>query len=70
MSARPDLYDKALDRAATHARDWLAAVPDRPVPPRANADELRGRSRRPLPDGPTDPADVVDQLAAAASSPA
>ena len=55
MTARPDLYDKALDRAATHARDWLADVPDRPVPPRATADEVVAALGGELPDGPDRP---------------
>jgi glutamate/tyrosine decarboxylase-like PLP-dependent enzyme len=62
MSARPDLYDKALDRAAAHARDWLAEIPTRAVPPRVSADEIVAALGE-LPDGPTDPADVVDLLA-------
>jgi len=62
MSARPDLYDKALDRAAAHARDWLAEIPTRAVPPRVSADEIVAALGE-LPDGPTDAADVVDLLA-------
>jgi glutamate/tyrosine decarboxylase-like PLP-dependent enzyme len=62
MTARPDRYDKALDRAATHARDWLAEIPTRAVPPRVGADEVVAAIGE-LPDGPTDPADVVDLLA-------
>ncbi|MFD1078637.1 pyridoxal phosphate-dependent decarboxylase family protein [Longispora fulva] len=38
-------------------------MPDRPVPPSATADELRRSLGGPLPEGPTDPADVVDLLA-------
>jgi glutamate/tyrosine decarboxylase-like PLP-dependent enzyme len=64
MSARPDPYDKALDRAATHARDWLAEIPTRSVPPKVDADQVIA-SLGDLPDGPTDPADVVDLLARA-----
>jgi glutamate/tyrosine decarboxylase-like PLP-dependent enzyme len=63
MTARPDQYDKALDRAAAHARDWLAEVPGRTVPPKATADEVVA-SLGELPDGPTDAAEVVDLLAA------
>ncbi len=63
MSARPDLYDKALDRAATHAREWLAEVPGRPVPPQATADQVVAALGGELPEGPTDPADVIDLLA-------
>jgi glutamate/tyrosine decarboxylase-like PLP-dependent enzyme len=63
VSARPDLYDKVLDRAAEHARTWLATVPDRPVPPQATADEVAAALGGALPEGPTDPAEVVDLLA-------
>ncbi len=61
VSAKPDAYDAALDRAATHARGWLASLPDRPVGPGLTADEL---DSGPLPAGPADPAEVVDLLAA------
>jgi glutamate/tyrosine decarboxylase-like PLP-dependent enzyme len=63
VSARPDQYDKALDRAAAHARDWLAAVPGRDVPPELDADAVAAALGGPFPDGPTEPADVVDLLA-------
>ncbi|WP_412543413.1 pyridoxal-dependent decarboxylase [Longispora sp. K20-0274] len=66
MTARLDAYTAALDRAVAHTRSWLASMPDRPVPPRATADELRATLGGPLPDGPSDPADVVDLLAALA----
>ena len=64
MTARSDAYDAALERATAHARAWLTSVPDRAVPPRADADELRQAVDGRLPDGPAEPADVVDQLAA------
>ena len=64
MSARPELYTEALERAWRHTRDWLADVPSRKVPPRATADDLADVLGGPLPDQPTDPADVVDLLAA------
>ena len=40
---------------------WLATLDDRPVPPRADADEV-ARRLGDLPDGPTPAADVVDLL--------
>src|SRR3954467_9533499 len=64
MSARPDQYGKALDRAAAHARDWLAEIPTRAVPPKVGADDVIA-ALGDLPDSPTDPADVVDLLARA-----
>ena len=33
-------YHGALERAALHAREWLGSLNDRPVGPRANADDL------------------------------
>jgi glutamate/tyrosine decarboxylase-like PLP-dependent enzyme len=63
MTSRPESYIPALDRASAHARAWLSSVPDRPVPPRSSADELRKRLDGPLPEGPSDPVDVVDELA-------
>ena len=63
MTARIDAYTAALDRASAHARDWLTSMPDRPVPPQRTADELNAGLGGPLPEGPTDPAEVVDLLA-------
>ena len=66
MSARRNTYDAALDRAVVHAKEWLESLPDRPVPPRMSADQIAPSFAGPLPDGPTDPAEVVDLLAALA----
>jgi glutamate/tyrosine decarboxylase-like PLP-dependent enzyme len=63
VTAKPEAYEAALDRAAGHARSWLASLPDRPVRPRLTADELAGDLAGPLPDRPTDPGEVVDLLA-------
>lgn len=63
MTSGAEAYAAALDRASAHARAWLASMPDRPVPPRLNADELRAGFDGPLPDEPSDPAEVVDLLA-------
>ena len=46
-----------------HARAWLTSLPDRLVPPRADADELLPRLGGPLPEEPTDPKTVIDLLA-------
>ena len=54
-----------LDRAHAHALDWLASLPERPVPPRLTVEEMSARLDPDLQDGPTDPAAVVDELAAA-----
>jgi glutamate/tyrosine decarboxylase-like PLP-dependent enzyme len=63
VTAKSDAFDEPLHRAATHARRWLATLPERPVPPAADADALRELLGGPLPDTPADPADVVDDLA-------
>ncbi|ACQ81982.1 Pyridoxal-dependent decarboxylase [Beutenbergia cavernae DSM 12333] len=60
-----DARERALSRAHDHAVDWLASLGSRRVPPRATTDEVATALGRDLPDGPTDPADVVDLLAAA-----
>ena len=56
----------ALDRALAIARRSLAATHHRPVWPTATLGDLRAALGGPLPPGPIDPADVVDDLAAAA----
>jgi glutamate/tyrosine decarboxylase-like PLP-dependent enzyme len=63
VTARPEAYHEALRRAAAHADAWLSSVPSRAVGPKANADQLAEGFAAALPDGPTDPADVVDLLA-------
>lgn len=63
MSVRRDAYDEALARAVLHARAWLDTVGTRPVGTGATADALRASFSSPLPDGPSDPAAVVDLLA-------
>jgi glutamate/tyrosine decarboxylase-like PLP-dependent enzyme len=55
----------ALDRAMLHAQAWLASLADRPVPAQASVEELVATLGGPLPEGPTDPVDVIDQLATA-----
>jgi glutamate/tyrosine decarboxylase-like PLP-dependent enzyme len=63
MTARGERYTEALDRAAGHAKDWLSSMPDRPIPPRRTADDLAAGFGAPLPEGPTEPAEVIDLLA-------
>ncbi|MEO9014470.1 MAG: aminotransferase class V-fold PLP-dependent enzyme, partial [Terrimesophilobacter sp.] len=63
MSARPEEYAEALERAHAATIRWLTSVPTRPVGPSATADELRTRFAAPLPDQPTDAAAVIDELA-------
>src|SRR4051812_47287332 len=63
MTARWREFEPALHRALEHAEQWITSLPERPVHPRVSADQLRFGG--PLPDGPTDPAMVVDELASA-----
>ena len=48
-----------------HAVTWLASLADRTVPPQASVDEVIAKLGTELPDGPSDPGEVVDLLAAA-----
>ncbi len=63
MSARPDHYDAVHVRAAAHSRAWLSDVPRRTVPPKSSCDDIVAALGGDLPDGPTDPAAVIDLLA-------
>ena len=52
-----------LTAAAGHAADFLETLPDGRVEAEVlDADELRARLALPLPDGPTDPGTVLDEL--------
>jgi glutamate/tyrosine decarboxylase-like PLP-dependent enzyme len=55
-----------LQRTADLASDFLESLDDRPIFPSASAAELRETLGGALAEGPTDPEDVVAQLAAAA----
>jgi glutamate/tyrosine decarboxylase-like PLP-dependent enzyme len=59
----------ALDIAHRAASSWLDSLADRPVPPQATTAEVAQRLGADLPDGPSDPAAVV-QLLADACTPA
>ena len=53
-----------LRRTAELAADHLDSLDSRPVYPRASVGELREVLDGPLPDGPSDPLRVIEQLAA------
>ena len=55
----------ALERAHAHVLAWLDSLPDRPVPPQLEVADLVERLGRDLPEGPSDPAEVVELLAEA-----
>jgi glutamate/tyrosine decarboxylase-like PLP-dependent enzyme len=66
MTVRGSDYDRALARAEHHARAWLSTVGERPVRPRASADEVVAALAGGFPDDGRDPAAVIDELAAVA----
>ncbi|MCW3767545.1 pyridoxal phosphate-dependent decarboxylase family protein [Paenarthrobacter ureafaciens] len=66
MSALPEAYGAALERAMVHATNWLASVPTRSVRPKSDADQVAASILPRLPDEPADAAAVVDELAALA----
>ena len=55
-----------LRRTAEHAADFLETLGERPVYPAVEVEQLRELLGGPLPDGPTEPGVVVDQLVAGA----
>jgi glutamate/tyrosine decarboxylase-like PLP-dependent enzyme len=63
MTTRGEEYEAALERAVTHAEEWLATVGQRRVAPRATADEILQVLGGPLPSRGCEPAEVVDVLA-------
>lgn len=57
---------RLLARTAAVATDYLASLATRPVGPTVDLAALRAAMGGPLPDGPSDPIEVVEGLAAAA----
>ena len=55
-----------LRRTAEHAGEFLETLDERPVFPAVGVEELRARLGGPLPEGATDPIEVVEDLVAAA----
>lgn len=53
----------ALDRAHALALTWLESLGERRVPPTATVAEVVARLGTDLPDGPTDPEEVIEHLA-------
>src|SRR5215218_572424 len=56
-------YDDVLDVADRHARAWLAGVGERPIPPRLQADEIKDRLGRDLPEDGEPATEVIARLA-------
>jgi glutamate/tyrosine decarboxylase-like PLP-dependent enzyme len=64
--ARPLTHRDLLGATAGLAADFLDSLDDRPIFPRTTPEALRDALGGPLPDGPTDPETVIEELAAAA----
>ena len=62
------MYDRLLDRAHQHARQFLTTIDERHVGTRVTREALVSALGGRLPDDPADPAHVIDQLAAAADA--
>jgi len=58
-------YDAALDTADRLARAWLGGLAERRVGPATSADEIHELIDGPVPDDPTDPSAVLEELAGA-----
>ena len=56
--------ERALEAAFAGATRYVRSLPERPVAARAGAGELLARLGGPLPDGPSDPAEVIAQAEA------
>ncbi len=63
MSDHAPVPGDALARAHAHALEWLTGLDERPVPPREQVAQIAERLGHDLPEGPTDPAEVIDLLA-------
>jgi glutamate/tyrosine decarboxylase-like PLP-dependent enzyme len=59
----PDDFRAPLAQAVSHATEWIDSLPSRHVRPRANIEQLEKAFAMELPEGPTNPSDVVDELA-------
>jgi len=66
MSTDDDDIPALLERTAQIATDYLRTVDERPVVAQADLGELRRALGRPLPEAPTPPLEVLEQLARAA----
>jgi glutamate/tyrosine decarboxylase-like PLP-dependent enzyme len=61
------MSDPALTLAHVHALAWLDGLPGRRIPATATVEEVAAALGGSLPDAPTDPAAVIEQLVAAAT---
>jgi glutamate/tyrosine decarboxylase-like PLP-dependent enzyme len=63
MELNPDEYKAVLDRATARSMEWIESIPDRRVAPSMGVDAMKKVFGRSLQDGPTDPVEVVEELA-------
>ncbi|ANJ27418.1 pyridoxal phosphate-dependent decarboxylase family protein [Agromyces aureus] len=65
MPGPADEFHRPLDAAARLARDWLDALPDRPIAPTTGIDDVKDALGRELADDGIDATEVVEALSAA-----
>jgi hypothetical protein len=63
VSAEGDIYKTSLEVAANHAQRWLDNVPGRGINPTKSINEMLEIFGGVLPEGPSDPAEVVERIA-------
>jgi glutamate/tyrosine decarboxylase-like PLP-dependent enzyme len=63
VSAKGDIYRRSLEVAANHAQSWLDNVPSRGINPTKSINEMLEIFGGDLPQGPSDPAEVVERMA-------
>ena len=63
MELNPAEYEAVLDVARARSIEWIESLPDRPVAPSKNVDEMKAIFSRTLQDGALSPSAVVDELA-------
>src|ERR1700761_9553386 len=63
MDLNPAEYKAVLDRATTHAEEWIDSIPERRVAPSVTIDEMKKVFDRPLQERAIDEVAVVDELA-------
>lgn len=62
MSSEGDVYEAPLKIATKYAQAWLDNVTNRGINPEMNIDQMRAIFGGPLPQGPTNPAEVIDRM--------
>jgi hypothetical protein len=63
MSTDGDIYEAPLNIAAKYAQAWLDNGPDRGINPEMNIDQMRAIFGGPVPQGPTNPVEVIERMA-------